>query len=93
LCRSRLRIVGLVGGENSVGEHRLVMARRLGRPLTADESVHHRNGDRRDNSPENLEVWTRWQPSGQRLADKIDYAVDLLERYRPELIAALSIRY
>jgi hypothetical protein len=35
----------------------------------------------------NLELWSRWQPSGQRVADKVDYAIELLERYLPDALA------
>lgn len=40
-------------------EHRAVAEQVIGRPLHTDEIVHHKNGDKRDNRHENLEVMTR----------------------------------
>lgn len=70
-----------------VPEHRLVVADRLGRPLLDHERVHHINGVRSDNRDENLELWSSSHPYGQRVDDKISWAIDLLRLYRPELLA------
>jgi hypothetical protein len=64
-----------------VFEHIVVMERLLGRRMVLQESVHHRNGVKDDNRPENLELWTRPQPTGIRVTDAIAWAREILDRY------------
>lgn len=79
-----------------VFEHREVMEEMIGRPLMKGERVHHRNGKRDDNRPENLELWTgvgqsKKDPHGVRLVDKVmDMIESLNEAERAKVLRRLE---
>jgi hypothetical protein len=57
------------------------MSQYLGRPLKANENVHHIDGNKQNNALENLELWITAQPKGQRPQDLVEYAKKILRTY------------
>lgn len=74
-----------LGGKKTLLEHRRIFSKSIGRKLERHEEIHHINGVRDDNRIENLELWSTSQPSGQRVPDKVAWAVEILGKYPSEV--------
>ena len=70
-------------------EHRHVMEQHLGRALHPNETVHHRDGNRAHNELSNLELFSSRHGPGQRVVDKVQFAIDMLTLY-PEFARAVG---
>jgi hypothetical protein len=78
---ARIRVINQEGRSTWPLEHRYVMEQKLGRKLIDRENVHHIDGNKTNNAPENLEIWISPQPQGIRVADAIAWAKEILNRY------------
>jgi len=62
--------------------HRYKMSVKLKRKLFDHENVHHIDGNKSNNNIENLELWSSYQPCGQRVVNKIKWARNILDQYK-----------
>jgi hypothetical protein len=88
-----LRVI--VPGKNGepsreVFQHRYVMEQHIGRRLATEETVHHIDGNRANNDISNLELFSSRHGPGQRVIDKVAFAVEILRLY-PEFAREVGV--
>lgn len=81
----------ITGKKHEMLEHRYVMQGHLGRKLYPEETVHHIDGNRQHNAIENLELFSSRHGPGQRVVDKVAFAIDMLRLY-PDFAAKAGVK-
>lgn len=76
---SGYKVISVKG--NSKLEHRHVFEQYYKIKLTEKESIHHIDGNKLNNSIENLQLWPSSHPSGQRVEDLYEFALGIIKRY------------
>lgn len=69
------------GKDGWLAQHTVIMSEMIGRPIGKNESVHHKNGIKDDNRPENLELATRFHTKGQSVEDMIKFCREYIKEY------------
>lgn len=84
--RTKIRLARLNTGEGKTytklygrHEHRVVAEKMIGRPLKSGEIVHHRDGNKRNNNPNNLVVFSS-QSEHARFHAELDWFLKELEK-------------
>ena len=81
-CITSSGYVSITVSRKTTAEHIYNMELHLGRKLLDNETVHHKHGERAMNCIKWLELWSKAQPYGQRLKDKLAFWRWALETYK-----------